>query len=549
MVKGKRCIVATFAFVLIAMFPNLPTCSILARESNDDVSINHQCQAYRAYAVAEKAKAKIAEGEVYDAILALLEVLPEDKSDETKLYVPQAEAVLRIAIDSLRGCSWKKQVLPLGRNYRLSYHGKYILSEEETDTIKSAWSVIDANTLQEKYPIDLPPNYNYLACSDDDKQLAVGYQSKLLIYDLENGKLISTLYLGDAKCSSILTTFNPIFIDHYLDIGEQKNSFPNVLTQFFKPEQAKKDVQVLDYLPNRNWILYKQKQNGEPKYDFVDTYVLLDINKGKVVWKLTDKYCTPSDINEVMLSAKGNYIVISRWGSFEVINISNNHSRTIATGEDSDHYSNCAVMSMDESKIFQYSYFTDVAHIYDVKTLSCVDSLKNYPLNITSISFDELNTKYIANCFHWMDLVATPYLRFTTKTFQLNAKDISAQLVRNNINNRIGTKPNDTHNTLCYSDGLGHEWECINADFVGYTPDLQYVAIKKYGFRGAIECQMLETCSGICMYKETPEDMHDEVFNFLSYSELLKIARNVVKNMKMSETMRKDYYLQRSKKI
>ena len=122
-------------------------------------------------------------------------------------------------------------------------------------------------------------------------------------------------------------------------------------------------------------------------------------------------------------------------------------------------------------------------------------------------------------------------------------KDISSQLIRININNRVSSKYNEYNNILCYDDKVGHKWECINAEFLGYTPDLQYIAIIKDGFRGATECQLLEINSGICMYKGTPDYSQDELFEFLPYSDLLKRARDIVKDLSMSETSRNAYYL------
>lgn len=45
------------------------------------------------------------------------------------------------------------------------------------------------------------------------------------------------------------------------------------------------------------------------------------------------------------------------------------------------------------------------------------------------------------------------------------------------------------------------------------------------------------------MYKGTPDYPQDELFEFLPYSDLLKRARYIVKNLRMSETTRSAYYL------
>lgn len=58
-----------------------------------------------------------------------------------------------------------------------------------------------------------------------------------------------------------------------------------------------------------------------------------------------------------------------------------------------------------------------------------------------------------------------------------------------------------------------------------------------------MECQLLDVNSGICMYRETPDYLKDEIFEFLLYEDLLKISKEIVKGFKMDKTTRKEYYL------
>lgn len=132
----------------------------LKKEKDNVVKANWQMMENLACAVAEKAKIKISEGDVYNAILALLEVLPKDKNGSEMPYVPQAEVALRVAIDSMMGASWKKYALPPGREYRFTYNDKYILSEERRDSSTSVLGVFDVNSLQEKYCVEIPSSYN-----------------------------------------------------------------------------------------------------------------------------------------------------------------------------------------------------------------------------------------------------------------------------------------------------------------------------------------------------------------------------------------------------
>lgn len=512
----------------------------LKKEKDNVIRATWKVKKNLAYAIAEKAKGKIENGELYDAMLALLEILPENKNDKTKPYIPQAEEALRFAIDKLNDSSWKKHALPIGTECCFTYHDKYILSKELQDSLENIIA-IDSKSLQEKSKIRIRSNYNYLSCSHDDRYLAVGYHFNVCVYDLEAGTKINTFYLGNPLADSILVNYNPIYLDRFLDVGEDKLSHPNILTAFFRPGKNKESVQVLDYIPDKNWILYKKMVEDE-ETDFNETFILLDQNSYKIIWSLTNKGFRPSDYNDIGLSFRGNYITISSPGRFTVINILNNQSHSITTGDESDHYSNHASMTKNENAIIQWCDFTSM-HIFDSKTFNCVDSLESDESLPTSHSSTLLGDKCILNFVRWIDGVESSYLYSLTKSFWLKNKDISSQLIRININNRVSSKYKENEKILYYDDKIGHKWDCINAEFLGYTPDLQYIAIITDGFRGVRECQLLEINSGICMYKGTPDNLHDEIFEFLQYSDLLKRARNIVKDLSMSETTRGAYYL------
>lgn len=496
----------------------------------------------QARVVSEKAKGKIAQGEIHDAVLALLEILPENKKDKQKPYVVEAEAALRLAIDSLMNNSWKKYALPSEREYFFTYNDKYILSEKQVDSVTINLGVFDTK-LQEIHSIKLPSNYNYLACSIDDRYLAIGYLHNIRLYDLEKGVLKNNIYTEEPLFDSILENYNPIYLNSLLNIYDESDYSPNILTSFFMPYS--KNVQVLNYLPQRNWILYKKEECLQnDTCDFACYYALLDIKSNRVLWNRTHKDYISMGYNDVRLSHNGNFIIISQRGSIQIINTSNNKTRTLLTEDDSDHYSNHASMTKDEKFIFQNCEFSNSGHIYDVETLSCIDSLDNYPMLPSSLFFTLSGKKYIINSYNYIDITHSSYLYFFTNYKHLDIENISNKLVRRNINNRVYIKhKKDLQYSLCYNDKFGHIWECENANFIGFTPDFQYIAVKKEGFRGIIEYQILDVNSGICMYKESPDDFDNETFNFLLYNDLLKISKDFVKGMKLKESSRKDFFL------
>ena len=130
----------------------------LKKEKDNVIRTTWKVKKNLAYAIAEKAKGKIENGELYDAMLALLEILPENKNDKTNPYIPQAEEALRFAIDKINDSSWKKHALPIGTECCFTYNDKYILSKELQDSLENIIA-IDSKSLQEKSKFRIRSNY------------------------------------------------------------------------------------------------------------------------------------------------------------------------------------------------------------------------------------------------------------------------------------------------------------------------------------------------------------------------------------------------------
>ena len=501
----------------------------------------------RSRAVAEKSIQKIADREVYDAILALLEVLPEDKSSKTRPYVPEAEAALRIALDSIRGNSWKKHALIENSEYYFSANDKYLLSIQHKDSVKVTLNVTDLETLQEMCNIQLPINYSYISSSDNDEFICIGTDSEIIVYDSKNGKLVSTGDLNNTMTHRVIQNYSPIYIETSLVLPNDKKYIPNILTNYFKPEDTTSNVEVIDYSSLQKWILYKKvKQIYPDEQDiFIESYKLYDISKRTILWEVSDTTIIPTNYNDVSLSHNGNFVLVTRHGSLDIFNINKNTYKTINTGKDSDHYSNHSVITKNEKYIFQHCDFTK-AHIYDLQTCICLDSIDNFPLLPYTLSSTQNGATFVINFYDGVECISKPYLFTKTNDIPLKQpKDIKSSLIRKNINNHVTTRLNiDNSYVLYYDDNRDIKWECMNAKFIGYTSDMEYIAVVKDGMRGYLECQILEKNSGICMYSESPEYPKDEIFRFLSYRDLLNTCKEIVRYLKMTESTRKSYYLQ-----
>lgn len=497
-------------------------------------------------AVAEKARQMIAEGEVYDAILALLEVLPEDKLSKDRPYVPEAEAVLRIALDSINGSSWKKYALAENAEYMFTANDSYLLSIQQKDSITQILHVIEEETMQELFKIVLPGNYSYISSSEEDEMICIGVGTSVMIYELKSGRLVDKSSIYSPKIQYVLNSYTPIYLKNTLFTLDDERECPNLLTLFYKPEGSVKNVEVIDFVPQKKWLLYKilTKVETEEWGDYIESYKLFDISENTILWEITDTTVIPSNFNDVSISGSGNYLVVTHPGSLDIYNLNDKTHRTINTGDDSDHYSNHSVITKDENYVFQYCDFT-YAHIYEIMTGNCVDSINNFPLIPYSPSFTQKGMDFVVNFSDGVECTQKSFLYRHNKDFLVKPKDISKFLLRENINKKITERRNsDNTYTLCYNDKMNHEWECVNARFIGYTPDKQYVAIIKDGYRGYSECQLLEVNSGVCMYSESPDYTQDEVYKFVSYKSLLNTCRRFVGKIRMTETAKKRFYLQ-----
>lgn len=325
----------------------------------------------------------------------------------------------------------------------------------------------------------------------------------------------------------------------------RREKFQIYLLYFTSPKVLSKNVEVIDFLPQKKWLLYKKltKVETEEWGDYIESYKLFDISEHTILWEIADTTVIPSNFNYVSISRNGNYIVVTHPGSLDIYNLNDKTYRTINTGDDSDHYSNHSVITKDENYVFQYCDFTN-AHIYEIMTGNFVDSISNFPLIPYSPSFTQKGMDFVVNFSDGVECTQKSFLYRRNKDLYVKPKDISKFLLRENIYKKITEKRNsDNTYSLYYNDKMNHEWECVNARFIGYTPDKQYVAIIKDGYRGYSECQLLEVNSGVCMYSESPDYTQDEVYKFVSYKDLLNTCRKFVGKMKMTGTARKRFYL------
>ena len=153
----------------------------------------------QARSVAEHACNEIQIGNLYESILALLEITP---LNDERPFVPELERALRIAYDSLQTMNWKYRLIDgqVDEAY-MSNKERYIVVCKNPHVY-----IYDYNTLDTCTTIELPSSVDKVAyrtyLSDDESKLYVAETTGVICYSIPSGQFIGRIKLNDYKKSN-----------------------------------------------------------------------------------------------------------------------------------------------------------------------------------------------------------------------------------------------------------------------------------------------------------------------------------------------------------
>lgn len=427
-------------------------------------------------AVAEKAMKQIEKGDVYNAMMALLEVMPEDYSHPNRPYVAESDAALRTALDSLR-------------------YAKDWMMHSFCDNVDDC----------------------FFSESEDKIFCVRGWEddAEIEVYDSQTFQYISKLeqyYSGRVKDYSYL---------------KAKYNLPE-------------DATIEDYNATTECIVISFENDNRD----VKTYKVLNSTTGEILWEHSG---APSDFSNMELSSDGQYLVMSGWNGDIVtgIRIVNLHSGDIKDIyiENADHWSNTIHFSSSGRYLFHHNEFTD-AHIYNVDDWQCIKTLPN-----------EGFAKYFnLNSNKNEDKILCIYGGKGTILFR---SEYGQSTHCGDIGYEVITEKTELFEKLKESPLLGTDYGLVSTP-CDYLYGNKYLLLNAGGERGYL-CQMVvdvKTGAIIKGYEDGTFVRNPQtnqvmiwnadgcIFHFPDYNELVAICRRKTNGKKMSDSIRKFYFLE-----
>lgn len=345
----------------------------LAEERDNVLKAKQEMMINHGRAVAEKARHEILKGNTKDAMLALLEVSSCSKDYP---YIPEVEAALRVARDSLNGNRYNFQ--RIGGNIDL-----VLISDDGNKIVQiSKDRTLECNTLTSldstkciKFP-EITLTNAYL--SNDGNVVLLQDSASVYCYDIPKEELIYYELinrLSEKKIDEFRKVFmNPnfttsgTFLNKTIHVDAEGNPKCEYLNE-------KMGIAILySDLQDNNDGAVDELSEAKP----IGLYQLYDIKNKKTICQRYNYeiYEGPYDITDMELSPDGCYWCIAYSnGSVESIDIQKNKSMIWEDPTLAGHYSNQIKFSKDSKLIFQTHAFQDCVNIIDVQQMSAVDSI------------------------------------------------------------------------------------------------------------------------------------------------------------------------------
>ena len=532
-------------------------------QKNETQRANWRMMENQARMVAEKSKEEVKKGNVYDAILALLELLPQDGS---RPFVPELEEALRTAYDSLKTKRWNMRYFDQNYLY-VSFAG-----DDSRIICKDASSVDIYETknlrriMQFKVPDNLQGLPSYLSTKCDS--IFIMDTLCVMCYYVPDGKFLKKTNYTNAVLDSCMNACSDI-------IGYQEWPW---IAEWKKYKGVPDDATILDYNPVKHLLLYQQEIANED-FDQQYRYILYDCSNKKIISFLDDNgnpYSLDAwkDITSADFSPDGNKLAVSYLdGMGTIFDLNGYSSKTFdcGNGEDCSHYSN--IVNFGRNGQLLHTSMFDSFKIFDGSTLSLVDSI---PTWISDGVSGEMNVDGSVCLIGDSEDAFVWYLNkeSVSKEFKGEFKNIkTTSIVYEDtiLNNRFHIKE-DEYGTLWFNDLKGEYKPWSRKDkkrylgVKGYFQNNKYMAVTIEGFRGAqYGTDIIDISSGITVYQFPLDFFGDNIYYnsesellangdkegpsmnqiicFPSFEHLIILCKEATKGMELSKNARKRLYL------
>lgn len=558
--RRRRNVIITSTIAVVLFISGIAFWMYLQRQ--ETLRANWEMMANQARMVAEKSKEEVRNGNAYDAIIALLEMLPEDGS---RPYVAELDEALRMAYDSLQVRRWNHKYL--GRSFKrvgFSGNGERILGMDDASI-----TVYDTRTLSSIFEIELSEEYlNAMAfLSPDNDTLFVLGNKQVSCYLSPNGRFAGQIAYNRQLLDRCMEHCHP-----WAAYGED-----SWILRWKEAVGLPLEAQIMDYNPIRQLALI---QGGREEGDDSDTwfsYELYDCHEQKIV-KTIDRYQgKPFSMDEwtyitsTSFSPDGRKLVMAQClGTGFVIDLDDGATAPFDCGNPyCAHYSNWINYGENGQLLHgsDFSYLT----IFDGQTLLAVDSIhaNNYGA--------EMNLAGDA-CLMGSDI----YYRNTTMQDSVSTLGCKFQYLAmsGNSGNEVDTILNRRHHITCNYSWLKYEdlqgeydsWkqtetnDFISKSVAGFLHNNRYVLIVREGIRNSLYgVDVIDIASGIqvyhfeeyvdCVYYDSEKEImafgfgdyfaDESAVRFLTLEHLIARCRELTKGMTLPPETRRRLYLNR----
>ena len=514
--------------------------------------------------VAEKSKDEVKKGNTYDAILALLELLPQDGS---RPFVPELEEALRTAYDSLCSHRWNMRYFDKIYNY-VSFaddDNRIVCGDNSTVDIYETKSL--RKLMQFKKPdecCDLP----FFLSHHCDSIFFMGTDN-VICYQVADGKLITKMDYTDAVLDLCMDACGEM-------IGYQEWPW---IEEWKKLKRVPDDAVVLNYNPQKHLLLYAQVIENED-FDIQNRYMLYDCRSKKIVKVLDDNGKPFSreawrDVSCTAFSPDGNKLAIAYlYGKGKIIDLNDFSHKDFDCGNsvDCSHYSN--VLTFGRNGQILHTSMYDSFKIYDASSLALVDSLPSF---LSDGVFGDINSDGDVCIISDTENSIVWYLNEAGKSKEIKGNfkklETSSIIYEDTIlDNRFHIHV-DEEGTLWFDDLKGEYKSWSRTDYrrylkvKGYFQNNKYMAVNILGFRDAqYGTDIIDVVTGMTVYR-FPENIYyvdqvyynyeseqladgdddapylDRAMSFPSFDKLVILCKKATEGMQLSEKARKVFYM------
>lgn len=524
----------------------------------------------QARVVAEKAREELVKGNVYDSMLALLEMVPVNGN---RPEVPEVEASLRIAYDSLCRRGWNYRHVGYGREFLHAYFSaddQYIIGES-IDRIQ----VLEAGTLSPVSSISYPDTLDYyqtgVFLSSTSDTLFVTDGTDVNCYSFPQGEFIKSMpFTEDLLCQYMTDNFE----DCYYKMTEWR-----CIKKWLGSVGLPQETEIVGICPAKSILVYKREEKVE---DYVSYYslVLYDYERKETVYSIDNDggYFSVEylDINNVTFSPDGNFMVVSLIRDADdrnlIIPLFDLTTYVIHCGEaDCSHYSNWLSYGKD-GNLLHSSMFEEQIKIFNDIGTRLLDSIKggndNFNVFGTACMSSKGDMCLAQNQEEWY-----VFYKYNPADADNGANDYAMIDGYENYVHISDTVVDGRYHILCdeglvrFEDLKGEkaDWRLqfpqIWLDVKGFIQNNRYMIVYKEGFRGAhAGFFIVDASSGTIVYEFNESDLYNNEHQFamtnrrsfgsrvtqvrfMPFDTLLKVCREATKGMSLTEEKKKAFYL------